>query len=61
MVPAAFAPDLHPGLPLKLTLPGRVPVTVAVTATGPEVAAPQAASTLLQTEVSGAGPAPDAA
>ena len=58
VVPAVFASDLHPGMPLKLTLRGRRPVTVAVTATGPEVAGAAAASSLLRTAVSGAGPAP---
>ncbi|MGH3258309.1 MAG: hypothetical protein ACRDOU_23445 [Streptosporangiaceae bacterium] len=53
VVPAAFAPDLHPGQPLKLIQPGRAPVTAVLTATGPEVADPQAASTLLHTKVSG--------
>jgi len=56
VVPAAFAPDLHPGLPLELTRPGRAPVTVVLTATGPEVADAQTASTLLQTKVSEPGP-----
>ena len=56
VVPAAFAHDLHPGLPLELTRPGRAPVTVVLTATGPEVTNAQAASTLLQTKVSGPGP-----
>lgn len=56
VVPAAFAPDLHPGLPLELTQPGRAPVTAVVTATGPEVADAKAASTLLHTKVSGPGP-----
>jgi hypothetical protein len=56
VVPAAFAPDLHPGLPLKLTQPGRAPVTAVMTGTGPEVADAKAASTLLQTKVSGPGP-----
>jgi hypothetical protein len=56
VVPAAFAPDLHPGLPIELTRPGRAPVTVVLTATGPEVSDAQAASTLLQTKVSEPGP-----
>ncbi len=56
VVPAAFAPDLHTGLPLELTRPGRAPVTVILTATGPEVADAQAASTLLRTKVSEPGP-----
>ncbi len=59
-VPAAFASDLHPGMPLTLTLPGRGPVTVAVTATGPEVAGAAAASRLLHTSITGVGPAPGA-
>jgi hypothetical protein len=56
VVPAAFAPDLHPGLPLELSLPGRAPVTVTITSTGPEAADAKAASTLLRTKVSEAGP-----
>ena len=56
VVPAAFASDLHPGLSLKLIRPGRAPVTVVLTAIGPEVADAQAASTLLQTQVSNTGP-----
>jgi hypothetical protein len=56
MVPAAFAPDLHPGLPLELTQPDRAPVTAVVTGTGPEAADAKTASTLLQTKVSGPGP-----
>jgi len=56
VVPAAFAPDLHPGLKLELTRPGRAPVTVVLTATGPEVADAKAASTLLRTKVSAPGP-----
>ena len=60
VVPAIFASDLHPGMPLKLTLRGRRPVTVAVTATGPEVAGAAAASSLLRTAVSEADPAPGA-
>jgi len=56
VVPAAFASDLHPGLPLALKLPGRAPVTVVLTATGPEVANANAASTLLRAKVSGPGP-----
>jgi hypothetical protein len=55
-VPAAFAPDLHAGLPLELTRPGRPPVTVVLTATGPEVADAKAASTLLQTKINMPGP-----
>ena len=55
-VPAAFAADLHPGLRLKLARPGRPPVTVVLTATGPEVADAQAASTLLQTKINMPGP-----
>jgi hypothetical protein len=60
VVPAAFASDLHPGMPLKLTLRGHSPVTVAVTGTGPEVAGAAAASSLLRTAVGGADPAPGA-
>jgi hypothetical protein len=60
VVPAVFAPDLHPGMPLELTLPGRRPVTVVVTATGPQVADAAAAASLLRTPVSGTGPAPGA-
>jgi hypothetical protein len=56
VVPAAFAPDLHQGLSLELTQPGRAPVTAVVTGTGPEVADAKAASTLLQSKVSGPGP-----
>jgi len=58
VVPAIFASDLRPGLPLQLTLRGGHPVIVAVTATGPEVSGAAAASRLLGTAVSGAGPAP---
>lgn len=58
VVPAIFASDLHPGLPLELTLRGGHPVTVAVTATGPEVTGADAASRLLGTDVGGVGPAP---
>jgi len=60
VVPAFFASDLHPGMPLELTLRGRGPghVTVPVTATGPEVANAAAASSALHTAVSGVGPAP---
>lgn len=60
VVPAVFAPDLVPGMPLELTLPGRSPVTIPVTATGPQVADAAAASSLLRMPVSGAGPAPGA-
>jgi len=60
VVPAIFAADLHPGMPLQLMLPGRRPVTAAVTATGPEVAGAAAASSLLRTAIRGAGPAPGA-
>jgi hypothetical protein len=60
VVPAVFASDLHPGMPLKLTLRGDPPVTVAVTAAGPEVASAAAAGSLLRTAVGGAGPAPGA-
>ena len=60
VVPAVFASDLHPGMSLTLTLPGRGPVTVRLTATGPEVADAAAASRSLGTPVSGAGPAPGA-
>ena len=42
-VPAVFAAGLHPGMPLKLTLRGHRPVTVAVTGAGPEVASAAAA------------------
>jgi hypothetical protein len=58
VVPAVFAADLHSGMPLKLMLPRRPPVTVLVTATGPEVAGAVAASSLLGTAVAGVGPAP---
>ena len=60
VVPAFFASDLHPGMPLELTLRGRGHTTVAVTATGPEVASAAAASSALHTAISGAGPAPGA-
>ena len=60
VVPAVFAADLHPGMPLKLTLRGHRPVTVAVTGTGPQVANAAAAGSLLRTAVGGAGPAPGA-
>jgi hypothetical protein len=60
VVPAVFASDLHPGMPLKLTLRGHRPVTVTVTGTGPEVASAAAAGRLLRTAVGGAGPAPGA-
>jgi hypothetical protein len=56
VVPAAFAPDLHRGLRLRLTRPGRAPVTVVLTAIGPEAADAKAASTLLQTKVTQPGP-----
>jgi len=56
VLPSAFAPDLHPGLPLELILPGRAPVTVVLTATGPEAANANAASRLLGATVSGPGP-----
>ena len=59
-MPAIFAPDLHPGMPLKLTLRGHRPVTVTVTGTGPEVAGASAVSGLLRTAVGGADPAPGA-
>ncbi len=60
VVPAVFASDLHPGMPLKLTLRGYRPVTVAVTGTGPEATGAAAASGLLRTAVGGADPAPGA-
>ena len=60
VVPAAFASDLHPGMPLELTLHGLGPVTVVLTATGPEVADAAAASSLLRTAVSAGGLAPGA-
>jgi hypothetical protein len=60
VVPAVFAPDVHPGMPLELMLPGRRPVTVLVTATGPQVADAAAAASLLRTPASGTGPAPGA-
>ncbi len=60
VVPAVFASDLHPGMPLKLALRGHRPVTVAVTGAGPEVASAAAAGSLLRTAVGGAGPAPGA-
>ena len=56
VVPAAFAPDLHRGLPLKLTRPGRTPVIVVLTTIGPEVADANTASTLLHTKVNEPGP-----
>jgi hypothetical protein len=59
-VPAFFASDLHPGMPLRLTLRGRGEVTVAITGTGPDVASAAAASSVLDTPVSGVGPAPGA-
>ncbi len=60
VVPAVFSSDLHPGMRLTLTLPGRGPVIVTLTATGPELADAAAASRYLQTPVTGAGPAPGA-
>ena len=60
VVPAVFASDLHPGMPLKLTLRGHRPVTVAVMGAGPEVASAAAAGSLLRTAVGGAGLAPGA-
>jgi hypothetical protein len=60
VVPAVYASDLHPGMPLKLTLRGHRPVTVAVTGAGPEVPSAAAAGRLLRTAVGGAGPAPGA-
>jgi hypothetical protein len=60
VVPAVYASDLHPGMPLKLTLRGHRPMTVAVTGAGPEVANAAAAGRLLRTAVSGAGSAPGA-
>jgi len=60
VVPAVFASELHSGMPLQLTLPGRRPVTVRVTATGPQVADATAAASLLRTPVTEAGPAPGA-
>ncbi len=60
VVPAVFAADLHRGMPLKLTLRGHRPVTVAVTGAGPEVASAAAAGRLLRTAVGGPGPAPGA-
>jgi len=60
VVPAVFAGDLHPGMPLVLRLDGRSPVTVVLTGTGPEVANAAAASSLLGTPVGGVGPAPGA-
>jgi hypothetical protein len=59
VVPAVFAAGLHPGMPLRLTLRGHRPVTVAVTGAGPEVASAAAAGSLLRT-AAGAGPAPGA-
>jgi hypothetical protein len=59
VVPAVFASDLHPGMPLRLTLRGHRPMTVAVTGAGPEVASAAAAGSLLRT-AAGAGPAPGA-
>jgi hypothetical protein len=60
VVPAAFSSDLHPGMRLTLTLPGRSPVIVTLTSTGPEVADAAAASSYLRTPVTGTGPAPGA-
>ncbi len=60
VVPAVFASDLHSGMPVELTLRGRGPVRVALTATGPEVADAAAASRALGIPVSGVGPAPGA-
>jgi hypothetical protein len=55
VVPAVFASELRVGLPLRLMLPGRAPVTVTVRSTGPEVTDAGAASRLLGTDLSGAG------
>jgi hypothetical protein len=60
VVPVAFASDLHQGMPVDLTLRGRGTVTVALTATGPEVADAAAASKALGITISGVGPAPGA-
>ena len=60
VVPAVFASDLHSGMPVELTLRGRGPVKVALTATGPEVADAAAASKALGMTISGVGPAPGA-
>lgn len=58
VVPAAFAANLHPGMPVELTLRGHGPVIVALTATGPDVADASAASKALGITISGVGPAP---
>jgi hypothetical protein len=50
VLPAAFAAELRPGLPLKLISRGHAPVTVTVEATGPELAGAEAASKLLGTD-----------
>ncbi len=60
VVPAVFAADLHPGMPLNLTLRGHRRVTVAVRRAGPEVASAAAAGRLLRTAIGRAGPAPGA-
>jgi hypothetical protein len=60
VVPAVYAADLHPGLKLQVTLGGRAPVTVTLTATGPQVADAAAADALLRIKVGQPGPAPGA-
>ncbi len=55
VVPAAFGSELRAGLPLELMLPGRAPVTVIISSTGPELAGASSASGLLGTDVARAG------
>ena len=55
VLPAAFAAELRPGLPLKLTSRGHAPVTVMVGSTGPELTGAEAASKLLGTDMPPAG------
>jgi hypothetical protein len=55
VLPAAFAAELRPGLPLKLTPRGHAPVTVIVGSTGPELTGAKAASKLLGTDMTPAG------
>lgn len=55
VVPAAFAPALRAGMPIKFAFSGRPPVTVAVASTGPDVPSLAAAGRLLGTHVSAAG------
>lgn len=55
LLPAAFAAELRPGLPLKLTSRGHAPVTIMVGSTGPELTGAGAASKLLGTDMPPAG------